>query len=156
MPTRRIIWWGGEDSNLRRLTPTDLQSVPFGRSGTSPDMKPKITNKNKKRHLLLNLLSATGANVLIELWWKWSHRRDSNPRQADYKSATLPTELRWQNLQDTPCHPSLLDEYYKLQIIIKWLSKCYAPKNCNYKRLNIVLSSKKIELNSIQTCYFCL
>ena len=32
----QIEWWGGEVSNLRRLTPTDLQSVPFGRSGTSP------------------------------------------------------------------------------------------------------------------------
>ena len=31
-----IKWWGGEVSNLRRLTPTDLQSVPFGHSGTSP------------------------------------------------------------------------------------------------------------------------
>ena len=30
-------WWGGEVSNLRRLTPTDLQSVPFGHSGTSPN-----------------------------------------------------------------------------------------------------------------------
>src|SRR5574341_113553 len=29
-------WWGGEDSNLRRLTPTGLQPVPFGHSGTSP------------------------------------------------------------------------------------------------------------------------
>ncbi len=28
--------WGGEDSNLRSLMTTDLQSVPFGRSGTSP------------------------------------------------------------------------------------------------------------------------
>ena len=34
-----INWWGGEVSNLRRLTPTDLQSVPFGHSGTSPDLK---------------------------------------------------------------------------------------------------------------------
>jgi hypothetical protein len=25
----------------------------------------------------------------------WSQRRDSNPRPADYKSAALPTELRW-------------------------------------------------------------
>ena len=32
-----INWWGGEVSNLRRLTPTDLQSVPFGHSGTSPN-----------------------------------------------------------------------------------------------------------------------
>ena len=35
-PRLTIKWWGGEVSNLRRLTPTDLQSVPFGHSGTSP------------------------------------------------------------------------------------------------------------------------
>ncbi len=28
--------WGGEDSNLRKRTLTDLQSAPFGHSGTSP------------------------------------------------------------------------------------------------------------------------
>src|SRR5438034_11290915 len=31
----RAEWWG-KDSNLRRLTPADLQSAPFGRSGTPP------------------------------------------------------------------------------------------------------------------------
>ncbi len=36
IPQSAIEWWGGEVSNLRRLTPTDLQSVPFGHSGTSP------------------------------------------------------------------------------------------------------------------------
>src|SRR5262249_51300780 len=29
-------WWRGEDSNLRRNDPADLQSAPFGRFGTSP------------------------------------------------------------------------------------------------------------------------
>ena len=29
-------FWGGEDSNLRSLAATDLQSVPFVHSGTSP------------------------------------------------------------------------------------------------------------------------
>ncbi|GEM_PF-1982289 len=29
-------WWREKDSNLRRRLPTDLQSVPFGRSGISP------------------------------------------------------------------------------------------------------------------------
>jgi hypothetical protein len=29
-------WWRGEDSNLRRHKPADLQSAPFGHSGTSP------------------------------------------------------------------------------------------------------------------------
>src|SRR5256885_1754909 len=31
----RAEWWG-KDSNLRRLTPADLQSAPFGHSGTPP------------------------------------------------------------------------------------------------------------------------
>src|SRR3990172_2185648 len=29
-------WWRGEDLNLRRRTPADLQSAPFGHSGTPP------------------------------------------------------------------------------------------------------------------------
>src|SRR3954465_14122898 len=31
-------WWRGKDSNLRRHEPADLQSAPFGRSGTPPDV----------------------------------------------------------------------------------------------------------------------
>ena len=30
------MWWRGEDSNLRRHEPADLQSAPFNRFGTSP------------------------------------------------------------------------------------------------------------------------
>jgi hypothetical protein len=30
------VWWRGVDLNHRRHTPTDLQSVPFGHSGTPP------------------------------------------------------------------------------------------------------------------------
>lgn len=29
-------WWRGMDSNHRRHTPADLQSAPFGHSGTTP------------------------------------------------------------------------------------------------------------------------
>jgi hypothetical protein len=47
-----------------KAEPPDLQSGPFGHSGTSP--------KNRT----------------------WSWRWDSNPRPADYKSAALPAELR--------------------------------------------------------------
>jgi hypothetical protein len=36
----------------------------------------------------------TSGALQIPLITKWSRRRDLNPRQADYKSATLPTELR--------------------------------------------------------------
>ena len=32
----RRRWWAVEDSNLRRCTPTDLQSVPVGRLGNRP------------------------------------------------------------------------------------------------------------------------
>ena len=31
-----MFWWRGEDSNLRRHKPADLQSAPVGRFGTSP------------------------------------------------------------------------------------------------------------------------
>jgi hypothetical protein len=33
---RHGLWWREEDSNLRRLTPADLQSAPFGHSGIPP------------------------------------------------------------------------------------------------------------------------
>jgi hypothetical protein len=32
--------WQVQDSNLRRHTPTDLQSAPIGRSGNLPGMSP--------------------------------------------------------------------------------------------------------------------
>ena len=46
----------------------DLQSAPFGRSGTLP-------------------------YSFLPIVRKWSWWTDSNPRPADYKSAALPTEL---------------------------------------------------------------
>src|SRR5262249_21756602 len=57
--------WRGEDSNLRRRLPADLQSAPFGRSGTSPFVPSPTPSR-------------------------WP---ESNRRPADYKSAALPTEL---------------------------------------------------------------
>ena len=35
-PGRVLNWWWGKDLNLRRREPADLQSAPFGRSGTPP------------------------------------------------------------------------------------------------------------------------
>src|SRR4029077_14201514 len=35
-PDTSSQWWR-KDSNLRRLTPADLQSAPFSHSGTPPD-----------------------------------------------------------------------------------------------------------------------
>ena len=51
----------------------DLQSAPFGHSGTLPTYS--VTKGEHK---------------------KWSWWTDSNPRPADYKSAALPTELHQQ------------------------------------------------------------
>ena len=76
------VWWRGEDSNLRRRSPSDLQSDPFGHSGTSPYMSfsaplclaPDISNQSR-----------------------WS---ESNRRPTDYKSVALPTELHRQRAKE--------------------------------------------------------
>ena len=52
----------------------DLQSAPFGHSGTYPQSTADTSTK-------------------------WSWRWDSNPQPADYKSAALPIELRQQDSQ---------------------------------------------------------
>lgn len=38
-------WWREKDSNLRRIAPTDLQSVAFGRSATSPQFPALVVDK---------------------------------------------------------------------------------------------------------------
>ena len=69
-----FIWWERMDSDHRSMKATDLQSAPFGHSGTLPF---RFSRKN--------LSGLTDR--------KWSWWTDSNPRPADYKSAALPTEL---------------------------------------------------------------
>ena len=61
-------WWRGEDSNLRR-----------------------------RRRQIYSLFPLAAREPLLDssVYANWSQRRDSNPRPADYKSAALPTELRW-------------------------------------------------------------
>ncbi len=53
---------GREGFEPSKVTPTDLQSAPFGRLGISPII-----------------------SIACKSW-----RRDLNPRPADYKSAALP------------------------------------------------------------------
>ena len=62
----RMVEGGGFEPP--KSTTTDLQSVPFGRSGIPPD-----------------------EDQLVAAYWSW--RWDSNPQHADYKSAALPIEL---------------------------------------------------------------
>ena len=57
----------GDGFEPSKSSTTDLQSAPFGHSGTPPQ---KLFKKKK-----------------------WSRLWDSNPQPADYKSAALPIEL---------------------------------------------------------------
>ena len=78
------LWWAGEDSNLWSRKTADLQSAPFGRSGTCP------YGLHEAAKSYITLLRCP-QNLMLQL----SQRRDSNPRPADYKSAALPAELLW-------------------------------------------------------------
>jgi hypothetical protein len=72
-----LLLWRGEDSNLRRHTPADLQSAPFGRLGTSPHrFSPRISFR---RALELPCSTSPGAGL--------------NRRPRPYQGRALPTEL---------------------------------------------------------------
>ena len=68
-----------------KAPPTDLQSVPFGRSGTPPLLQ--IIAKNLTVHYIATFL-------LFMQQKNWSWRWDLNPQPPDYKSGALPIELR--------------------------------------------------------------
>ena len=63
---------GGGWIRTTEANATDLQSAPFGHSGTPP------------------------YKLVRSEWKKWSWWTDSNPRPVDYKSTALPTELHQQ------------------------------------------------------------
>ena len=63
----KLFMVGREGFEPSKATPADLQSAAIDHSATYP------------------------------LFCSWSRREESNPRQADYKSAALPTELRRHN-----------------------------------------------------------
>src|SRR5690554_433379 len=69
----RAISGGGGRIRTCEALASDLQSDPFGHSGTPPE---QIRSREPAKTL------------------NWSWRTESNPRPADYKSAALPTELR--------------------------------------------------------------
>ncbi len=102
-----MMVWAGEDSNLWSRKTADLQSAPFGRSGTCPCCR-NFT-------CLFSLHTWTWKIIYLPLKQKKSQRRDSNPRPADYKSAALPAELLWLitfRCDDVPCHHH---QFYKKQ-----------------------------------------
>ena len=64
----------GDGFEPSKSVTADLQSAPFGHSGTHPCRRQTLKGK-------------------------WSRRRDLNPQPADYKSAALPIELHRQDAQ---------------------------------------------------------
>ena len=81
----RLVVGGGFEPP--KASPTDLQSVPFGRSGTPPLNRSQKSDSRSQNAFLLFLSSG--------FWFlAWSWRWDLNPQPADYKSAALPIELR--------------------------------------------------------------
>ena len=82
----------GEGFEPSKPVATDLQSVPFDRSGTRPG------NYFKKGcYASERLESRRELDRTLESW-----RRDLNPQPADYKSAALPVELRQRSIV-VPC-----------------------------------------------------
>src|SRR5262249_4298280 len=69
--------WRGEDSNLRRHTPADLQSAPFGRLGTSPH--DRSLRLSLRRQFEAKASTSPGAGL--------------NRRPRPYQGRALPTEL---------------------------------------------------------------
>ena len=71
-----------------KASPTDLQSVPFDRSGTPPCIKKASCSP---KALTTFMTHSPNRPALLPAWsWRW----DLNPQPADYKSAALPIELR--------------------------------------------------------------
>ncbi len=87
-----LIKWGVQDSNLRRRCQRIYSPSPLTARETPQD-HPVCSDADSA----LNPLSK---HCFFQV--QRSQRRDSNPRPADYKSAALPTELRWLGRYVTP------------------------------------------------------
>ncbi len=77
-------WWTGEDSNLRRRMPLDLQSSPVGHFGTCPCLQCRPVRRRAHYALPLKTQPRRSAPRKQEFNVK-SRRRDSNPQPAHYK-----------------------------------------------------------------------
>ena len=83
--TSATRWWGGEDLNLRRRAPADLQSAPFGHLGTSP-FEPWTP---------VGLAPPAGGRRWFEVPGQpglltGAGGRELNPRPTAYKAVALP------------------------------------------------------------------
>ncbi len=118
--SHKVVEGGGFEPP--KAPPTDLQSVPFDRSGIPPLISNQISDDRGRKYTLLYKLNynyrlhptifntkpislckftaycrqlfclLTSVFCLLPWSWRW----DLNPQPADYKSAALPIELRQQ------------------------------------------------------------
>ena len=86
----RSSFMEGEGFEPSKAEPSDLQSDPFGRSGTPPTFS-SVLNKNSNG---FSLRMFTLSRQVSRFFPRWSWRSESNRRPTDYKSVALPTELR--------------------------------------------------------------
>lgn len=70
---------------------SDLQSDPFGHSGTPAENRRHFPAQTSNCQ---SIFSINSHSYVKKHTPNWSWREESNPRPADYKSAALPTELR--------------------------------------------------------------
>ena len=156
------------DSNHRSLTTTDLQSVPFGHSGTPPRYTKTLTrscrNRKKERDLHRPPESDDPGNSEFfsthsKIWsWRW----ESNPQPADYKSAALPVELRQQQVWElTPKHSFWQEEFFFFWRSRKQQMTCtQEPKFCKafshlfFKKFYPAIPFRRRFLSDIKTTFF--
>ena len=101
----------GEDGfEPSKLKAADLQSVPFGHSGTLP----------------YKVVTFALLHMALQRWSWWT---DLNPRPADYKSAALPTELHQHFLSAYLIyHNKSIKSRKKLKFILKFLNELVVSK----------------------------
>src|ERR1700716_978806 len=85
IPNRRQVGGEGRTRTFEATGATDLQSAAFDRFATSPTV---CYGMRAFGAYLAGFAEFRGPSHGITSRWSW--RRDSNPRPADYKSAALP------------------------------------------------------------------
>ena len=103
------LQWGVQDSNLRRLSqriyspsPLTTRETPRTQAPPRQGVPPQAPATTRLRNLRFTRSASDVFPVFCPVYRSHrrksrarSQRRESNPRPADYKSAALPTELRW-------------------------------------------------------------
>lgn len=103
--TSRGIWWGEEDSNLRRQSRQIYSLIPLAARESPQIRRCRPVRFRCSGYPCVGLSGCFGHRLSRDqfpalftagrsAFPAWSWRRDLNPRPAVYKTAALPTELR--------------------------------------------------------------